>query len=109
MTDVDIIQKVQLVKGEFTTSEAAEIVDALITQKINFHKIKRLQNWEKEHDCDLGGLDCRLQELSRDKMSALEFIEQAKKEGYTVEINGSLDITFSRRSDAKNQQASKYN
>ena len=34
--------KVQLVKGEFTSSEAYDVILSLIDEKINFHKIQIL-------------------------------------------------------------------
>ena len=46
----EVIQKVQLVEGKFTPSEAADVVSSLISEKINFHKIQRLSSLERNED-----------------------------------------------------------
>ncbi len=60
-------QKIQLVKGEFTPSEASHIVMSLIDEKINFHKIQRLQIWEGNHKCKTSQFDGRIAELEKRK------------------------------------------
>lgn len=90
---LETMQKVQLVNGVFTPSEAADIVGSLIDEKINFHKIQRLQRWEGDHKCDTGDLNDRITELEQDRAQALEFIGQIRKEGKTLRINGILEIT----------------
>lgn len=37
--DAKTAQKIQLVDGNFTVSEASDIVQALLNEKINFHKL----------------------------------------------------------------------
>ena len=60
-------QEIQLVKGLFTPSEASDVVLSLIDQKINFHKIQRLQIWEGNHRCETDQLDDRIAELNQEK------------------------------------------
>lgn len=86
-------QKVQLVKGTFTPSEAADVIGALIDQKINFHKIQRLQRWEGNHSCETGDLNDRISELEGERERAREFISQLRKQGRSVQINGILELT----------------
>ena len=38
----NIKQKFQLVKGDFTPSEASDVIMSLIDEKINFHQKQRL-------------------------------------------------------------------
>lgn len=90
---LETLQKVQLVDGVFTPSEAADIVGSLIDEKINFHKIQRLQRWEGDHKCDTGDLNDRITELEQDRAQALEFIGQIRKEGKALRINGILEMT----------------
>ena len=89
----DTLQKVKLVDGVFTPSEAADIVGSLIDEKINFHKIQRLQRWEGDHKCDTGDLNDRITELEQDRAQALEYIAQIRKEGKSIRINGILEIS----------------
>ena len=60
-------QKIQLVKGEFTPSEASHIIMNLIDEKINFHKLQRLQMWEGNHKSKTDQLDGRIEELEKEK------------------------------------------
>ena len=89
----DTLQKVKLVDGVFTPSEAADIVGSLIDEKINFHKIQRLQRWEGDHKCDTGDLNDRITELEQDRAQALEYIAQIRKEGKSIRINGILEMS----------------
>jgi len=45
-------QSVQLVEGLFTPSEASHIVNVLIEQKVNFHKLQKLRMCEGNEDSD---------------------------------------------------------
>ena len=85
-------------KGEFTPSEACDIVEALIKQKVNFHKIQRLRLWEGNCESDTPGLDGRIGELIEDKKTAKTFINEARKKGMNIEINGSLEISYTELS-----------
>lgn len=88
-------QKIQLVKGDFTPSEASDVISALIDQKINFHKIQRLQLWEGNHKCETDQLDGRIKELEEEKRIAKEYIDAARSGGQRLKINGILEITVS--------------
>ncbi|OBX27298.1 hypothetical protein LX77_02941 [Gelidibacter algens] len=87
-------QKIQLVKGEFTPSEASDIIINLINEKINFHKLQRLQMWEGDHACKTDELDGRIGELEKEKAIAREFINSIKGLGKNLKINGVLEITI---------------
>jgi hypothetical protein len=87
-------QKIQLVKGEFTPSEASDVVLSLLDEKINFHKIQRLQLWEGNHKYETNQLDGRIKELQEEKRVASEFIENMKSLGRNLNINGILEITI---------------
>ena len=85
-------QKIQLVKGEFTPSESLDVVRSLIDEKINFHKIQRLQLWEGSHRGNTDQLDGRIQELEKEKQIAKEFIAGMRAQGKNLSINGVLEI-----------------
>ena len=86
-------QKIELVKGEFTPSEASDIIMKLIDIKINFHKIQRLQIWEGNHKCKTNQLDGRIQELEKEKEIAREFINSKRGLGLNLIINGTLKLS----------------
>jgi hypothetical protein len=91
-----VSQKIQLVKGDFTPSEASHVVVSLIDEKINFHKIQRLQIWEGNHKCKTGALDGRIKELEKEKEIAREFINKMRGSGQNLRINGILEITVAK-------------
>jgi len=88
-------QKIELVKGEFTPSEASDVIMKLIDVKINFHKIQRLQIWEGNHKCQTNQLDGRIQELEREKEIARDFIDSKRGLGLNLIINGTLELSVS--------------
>ncbi len=88
-------QKIELVKGEFTPSEASDVIMKLIDVKINFHKIQRLQIWEGNHKCKTNQLDGRIQELEREKEIARDFIDSKRGLGLNLIINGTLELSVS--------------
>lgn len=88
-------QKIQLVNGEFTPSEASDVIIGLINEKINFHKIQRLQLWEGNHKCETNQLDSRITELKEEKRIASEFISSIRSNGKNLKINGILEISVS--------------
>ncbi|GAA4800652.1 hypothetical protein [Litoribaculum gwangyangense] len=90
-----IKQKVQLVKGEFSPSDASYVIMSLIDEKINFHKIQRLQKWEGNHHASTNELDDRITELEKEKEIAREFIAKSRKLNSNLKINGILEITMS--------------
>ena len=53
----NIKQKFQLVKGDFSPSEASDVIMSLIDEKINFHQKQRLQNWEQNHKSNSDEID----------------------------------------------------
>lgn len=92
----EVTQKIQLVEGKFTPSEAGDVVTALINEKINFHKIQRLSLKEGDEAANVNYPNGRIQELVTEKRVAKDFIKEARRQGYNVRINGILEITFEK-------------
>ena len=90
----EVKQKIQLVDGKFTPSEASDVIEALIREKINFHKIQRLKLWTGNDCCDTDSLDGRRGELILEKKIAKDFIAEARRGGHNLVINGTLEISF---------------
>jgi len=90
----EVIQKVQLVEGKFSPSEASDIISSLIAEKINFHKLQRLGRSEGNINADCEYPNNRIEELEEERMIAKEFIKIARLEGKTLRINGTLEISF---------------
>mgnify|MGYP005827858651 FL=1 len=88
-------QEIQLVKGEFTPSQASDVIMALINQKINYHKIEGLQNWERNHKYDQEPLNNRINELEEEKRIAADFISKMREQGKNLKIKGIIEMTAS--------------
>lgn len=94
MVSTEVIQKINLVDGQFTASEASDVVEALIQEKINFHKVQRLQKLIGDCDSETGELSGRISELLKEKQKARHFFAEARKAGRNVVINGTLEISY---------------
>jgi len=94
LTKDKIKQNIQLVKGEFTPSEASDIIMSLIDEKINFHQKQRLQKWEQNHKTNSEELDDRIKQLEKEKQTTKAFIANAKNLKNNITINGILEITI---------------
>ena len=88
------VQNVRLVDGEFTPVQAIDVISSLIKQKINFHKVENLQNWEKDHKADPEPIKKRINELKEANEAAKQFIIEMKKNGKKVKIEGNLSINI---------------
>lgn len=86
-------ESIQLVKGLFSPEEASNVVITLIDQKINFHKIQRMQLWEGNHKCDTDQINKRIKELEAEKVVAKQFIAQNGEQGTRLSINAILNIS----------------
>lgn len=89
-------QKIQLVDGEFTVSEASDVVLSLLNEKINFHKLQRLSLCEGFSGADTEYPDGRIGELEREKSIAKDFFAQARESGVSIVINGTLKISIKK-------------
>ncbi|WP_435623695.1 hypothetical protein [Flagellimonas sp.] len=87
-------QKIQLVDGSFSPSEASDVIIALLEEKINFHKLQRLSWCEGNKDANTKYPDDRIQELENEKQIAKNFINSVRFEGKRLRINGVLNITL---------------
>lgn len=91
-----VAQKIQLVKGEFTPSEASHIIMNLLDEKIKFHKIQKFQIWQRDHQCKTDRLDGRIEELEKEREVTREFINSIRGLGQNLKINGILEITVEK-------------
>lgn len=85
-------QKIQLVDGEFTPSQASDIIMALINQKINYHKIESLQNYERNHKYDQEPITKRVDQLVVEKKKLEDFISKMREEGKNLKVDGILTL-----------------
>ncbi|MFC5047015.1 hypothetical protein ACFSTE_11190 [Aquimarina hainanensis] len=92
MTTTEVMDKIQLVDNTFTPSEASDVVNALIKEKINFHKLHRLSMHEGNQHIDSSYDDERIAQLLKEKEAFKAVFKEAMTTGKRVEINGTLTI-----------------
>lgn len=85
--------EIQLVAGEFTPSQASDIIYSLISQKINYHKLEDLQNWEGNHKYDHEPLRNRIKELEDAMKRTKDFMLELKDNGKKVKIDGVIKMS----------------
>ena len=86
-------EQVHLVNGMFTASEAWDVIQSLIDQKINFHKIQRLSWQEGNENCNTDYPDGRICQLLEDKKRIKAYIDTQRKTGKLLRIDGTLNIS----------------
>lgn len=89
-------QMIRLVDGEFTPAEACDIVNSLLDEKINFHKLQRLTIWEGNVNGNCSFPNNRIEELMREKETAKTFFKMARENGSMIKIKGNLEIELIR-------------
>ena len=92
----EVIQKIKLVDGPFTPSEASDVISALIDEKINFHKTQRWSLSIRDESADMNHLTGRVAALQKEKANLKKIIARARAEGYNLRINGTLEITLEK-------------
>ncbi|WP_343488110.1 hypothetical protein [Allomuricauda sp. d1] len=92
-TKTKTTQKINLVDGTFTPSEALDVINSLLDVKINFHKLQRISWCEGDRDANTGYPDGRIVELIDEKGIARDFINGLRNEGKRLRIDGALNIS----------------
>ena len=92
MTTENVTHKVQLVNGTFTPPEASDVINSLIKEKINFHKLHRLSIYEGNIKSDTSYDDSRVSQLEKEKEDFKPIYREALLAGKNVRISGVLNI-----------------
>lgn len=85
-------QKIDLINGCYTASEASHIINSVLNVKINFHKLHRLSlregNENEKCEFDNG----RIQELINEQQIAKDFFSQARLEGKKLRMTSTIHV-----------------
>lgn len=81
----------ELVKGEFSANDAAEIISHLFQEKINFHNSRSFsQVLRSGNGCEWSIK--RIEELKESKKDIKTLIDQAKEDGKSIRIISNISI-----------------
>jgi len=83
----------KLIDGEFTPTEAGQVVNALISSKLSFHSMQKFSNVER-FGKDANQCEKRMAALKKLKLSIKKVLDAAEKKGLNVKMDGLIDITI---------------
>lgn len=85
-------QKIKLIDGCFTSTEAADIIHAVLDVKINFHKLQRLSRTEgnTEDSCQFD--NGRIDELIAEQIRSKELLKAARLDGKKLRMTSTILI-----------------
>jgi hypothetical protein len=87
---------ITLIKGEFETEEAKDILRNLIDFKIKFHQIKSFNSELKFGERDARS-QARIVELKESMQKMLEIMKEAEANGYSLKIDAKIEIEYQAR------------
>jgi len=86
------IQSVNLIDGQFSPSDASDIITAMLDKKINYHKIKIMCISEGNHNDPCVHDNSRLNELEAEKSRLKSIIQNARRSGQKLQISSLINI-----------------
>lgn len=86
-------QKINLIDGLFTATEAGDILHAMLDKKINFHKLQRLSRTEGNEGDPCEYDSGRIIELIDEKVKLKEFLSSIRGQGLKLDIQSTINIT----------------
>lgn len=87
-------QKIDLINGSFSASEAADIINSVLKVKINFHKLQSLSRVEGNSSDKCEYDNSRINELLAEQQIAKDFFSQARLKGKKLKMNSTIHITI---------------
>ena len=84
--------KINLIKGEFTPTESIHLITNLIDEKINFHKIERLQRLEGNQNSNTEDLFSRIEESEKERKEIVAFLIECKEKNKSVTIKSTIEV-----------------
>ena len=83
----------KLIDGQFSPTEAQQVINALICSKINYHSMLKFSNVER-FGKDASHSEKRIAALNKLKLSIKKIFDSAEKKGYPVKMNGFIEVTI---------------
>lgn len=89
--ELTTISEESLIHGEFTPDDASEIINHMISKKINFHERRNFSSQIRFGEVDQHSV-VRIQELKACKASLNAVIQQAKEQGKKLRVSSSISV-----------------
>ncbi len=101
MLNKKIMEVIELVNEKLPPKEAADLIEALVHGRIQWHNIHMLRQWERNHRFDATPFEQKINELSAHKKSVRALINAAKEEGIHIELVARIEIRLAKKPAAK--------
>ena len=85
-------ETVELIKGEFTSEQAKEILTNIFTTKIQFHQMKNFSSLERFSKEDEIAIE-RLPELKRELKRTLAFLQTPEFSNKKIQIHSEIKLS----------------
>lgn len=92
MVATQAVQKVVLVNNEFSPTEGLNMIQTLIGERINAHKIKRLHASIGSENHDIRELNRSIKGLAEEKEALKQIVDEARISGGKVTIKATLEV-----------------
>lgn len=86
-------ETINLIEGVFSVSDSRDIINALLDEKINFHKLQRLKRTEGNGKDACSYDNNRLVELIDAKGKMQAYFNELQKEGRTIKLKSTIEIS----------------
>ncbi|MCU0429714.1 MAG: hypothetical protein MUF42_07045 [Cytophagaceae bacterium] len=93
-------EKLKLIQGIFSSSDARELLLTLIQDKINYHEFKNYSRQERFGQADPLNTK-RIAELKELKSKVLELIMDARSLDMELEIDATIEISLTKKEKSK--------
>jgi len=90
-SDQNNVQKLELIKGHFTATEAREVLMNLINSKLSYHNKKNLRSIERSGQVDQNS-EKRIEELKDMRQKMVELVKKAKEQGAKMNIHSEISV-----------------
>ena len=84
----------QFMDDSLSPSEGRDVTSQMMDQFINFYKLQHLTQWEGNHSITTAIRDKKIQKLQNLKNELKAIANEARSNGYTMSIKGTLEIKF---------------
>ena len=98
-------QEVKFIDETFSSSEAQEIISAIIDKQINFYKLQHFSEWIRNHKADRCFCDQKINELKENKKELLEMISNSMKNKKQVRLNFLIEMDLEYESEMALQKS----
>lgn len=90
------IQKIQMFRESFSTTEAREIIASMIDPYLRHYRHEYMRLWEADHEFDSREIDRKIGRLKSLKSELEDSIRQADAHGSRVNIESFVDLRLSK-------------